>query len=75
MENAIELLNAELEAANALIAKLADRIEALEARADYHAGHLVFHDDRLRALELDAELSKGTWEPDVQWHKDNGYQL
>jgi len=75
MNNVVELLNAELEAANALIAKLADRIEALETRADIHAGHLVSHDDRLRALELDAELSKGTWEPDVQWHKDNGYQL
>ena len=71
MENAIELLQSELSAALALNAKLSARIEALEKAGNYQAGILAAHSERL----LEIELSSAEWVPDVQWHKDNGYQL
>ena len=74
-----ELMAAELKAVNDLNEKLAARIEALEARANYQAGTIAAHNDRLRELELDAELDAEInaveWVPDIQWHKDNGYPI
>jgi hypothetical protein len=75
LSNAIATLAAELAASLELNEKLAARIEALEKRANYHAGKIEAHGIRLTAIELDAELNLGAWEPDTQWHKDNGYQL
>ena len=71
----VELMAAELKAVNDLNEKLAARIEALEARANYQAGTIAAHNDRLRELEVDAEINAVEWVPDIQWHKDNGYPI
>ena len=71
----VELMAAELKAVNDLNEKLAARIEALEARANYQAGTIAAHNDRLRELELSAEINAVEWVPDIQWHKDNGYPI
>ena len=70
-----ELMAAELKAVNDLNEKLAARIEALEARANYQAGTIAAHDDRLWELEVSAEINAVKWVPDIQWHKDNGYPI
>ena len=70
-----ELMAAELKAVNDLNEKLAARIEALEARANYQAGTIAAHNDRLRELEVDAEINAVDWVPDIQWHRDNGYPI
>jgi hypothetical protein len=71
LSNAIATLAAELAASLELNEKLAARIEALEKAGNYQAGILAAHSERL----LEIELNAGEWVPDVQWHKDNGYQL
>ena len=71
----VELMAAELKAVNDLTEKLAARIEALEARANYQAGTIAAHNDRLRELEVSAEINAVEWVPDIQWHKDNGYPI
>ena len=71
----VELMAAELRAVNDLNEKLAAKIEALEARANYQAGTIAAHNDRLRELEVDAEINAVEWVPDIQWHKDNGYPI
>ena len=71
----VELMAAELKAVNDLNKKLAARIEALEARANYQAGTIAAHNDRLRELEVDAEINAVDWVPDIQWHRDNGYPI
>jgi hypothetical protein len=71
----VELMAAELKAVNDLNEKLAAKIEALEARANYQAGTIAAHNDRLRELEVDAEINAVEWVPDIQWHKDNGYPI
>ena len=71
----VELMAAELKAVNDLNEKLAAKIEALEARADYQAGTIAAHNDRLRELEVSAEINAVQWAPDIQWHKDNGYPI
>ena len=70
-----ELMAAELKAVNDLNEKLAARIEALEARANYQAGTIAAHNDRLRELEVSAEINAVDWVPDIQWHRDNGYPI
>ena len=70
-----ELMAAELKAVNDLNEKLAARIEALEARANYQAGTIAAHNDRLRELEVSAEINAVEWVPDIQWHRDNGYPI
>ena len=71
----VELMAAELKAVNDLNKKLAARIEALEARANYQAGTIAAHNDRLRELEVSAEINAVEWVPDIQWHRDNGYPI
>ena len=71
----VELMAAELKAVNDLNEKLAARIEALEARANYQAGTIAAHNDRLRELEVSAEINAVEWVPDIQWHRDNGYPI
>ena len=71
----VELMAAELKAVNDLNKKLAARIEALEARANYQAGTIAAHNVRLRELEVSAEINAVEWVPDIQWHRDNGYPI
>ena len=71
----VELIAAELKAVNDLNKKLAAKIEALEARDNYQAGTIAAHNDRLRELEVSAEINAVEWVPDIQWHRDNGYPI
>ena len=75
LEELVELMAAELKAVNDLNEKLADKIETLEARANFQARTIADHYDRLRELELSAEINAIDWVPDIQWHKDNGYPI